>query len=832
MKKTFHIAAANIRKQKSAAVSLFAIITLVAALCAIGLSLILGVMPDYEAGVERLNSLHSVFIMTKTMFAPPFEAIIQNDPRIAEYEIGEAIHADKLHLTYGGEIEPRTIILNAGDARQISAPRFTLTDASIPRAKAIYLPTYARYIGYETGDPFAITYRNKPIDLVVAGFFEASEFTTPNGMALKFFAADECYADLKRQMGSSVWIAIRFFDPYDSMAFNADFRSEIDVDISFGSSDNLAADFMEISDSALIPTMILSVIILLFALIIVVISLLVTRFRVANSIEDSLHTIGVLKASGYTSGQIVLCYLAEYGVIAIPAAILGLISAVPAFPFIRRALDRMTGREWTLGADIPAGLSIAILTVAALLTMVWISCRKIRNMPPVDALRGGASSGGRRRNIFPLHSGAGGVNVRLGLKSTAAYYKQYMMIGVVLAAASFAIIIIAALYQNFVIDHTAIIRMTGIEMSDVDLTVARHTDADALAADLENLPEVRKTTMFDWLAFQIDGVAVMGYASNDFNALETLKAHDGRLPVYDNEIACPKLLAAQLGKELGDGVRVKVNGVAQEYIICGYFSTTNNAGRAGAITLEGYRRLDPNYRRNSIKVYLEDGVAFDDFSELLKTRYGVVNVYRAGEDDKFTAAKVRAEEKIANYLEYYGIDSVEYAVIYNGEIILSGSSDAYRIEKISDFHEWANTQVGAYGSIVRLLTQAVAIISSGIIALILTISVRQIINKRRRELGILKSVGFTTVQLARQLAVSFLPCSILGASAGCVAGALSVNPAVTAMFAGSGVYSANVYISPAVAAGIGALSLLFTFAVAHISAMRIKRITVYELVSE
>ena len=838
-----HIAKANLRKQKSAAISLFIIIALVSSLCAIGMSMILGVARDYEAGIERLNGLHSLFVMSKIMFTGSFDAFIKNDPRVAGYEVGEAIYINGLHLDYGGEIDQRVMILNASDERTISAPRIYGTDNSISPETGIYLPAFAGYLGYETGDPFVIIYRNKPINLVVAGFFETSEFATPNEMEIKFFAPDESYAELKRQMGSSVWIAIRFFDPYDSTAFNEDFRARIEEDITFDAEVNMAADFLEISDPVMTPTMILSVILILFALVIIMIALLVTRFRVANSIEDSMHAIGVLKASGYANRQIVACYMAEYSVIALPAALLGILLALPAFSVIRQALERMTGRVWTLGVDITVGFSAAILVAAALLWMVWRSSRKIRELPPVDALRGGIASDNRRRNAFPLYKGAGNVHTRLGLKSTAAYAKQYIMIGFVLAAATFTVIIIAALYQNFVIDHTALIRMTGIEMSDVDLIVARHTDADKLAAELERLPEVKKTTMFDWRSLQIEGVSVTGYVSCDFGALETVSAHDGRLPIYDNEIVCTKLLASRFGKTLGDGVWVKTNGVALEYIICGFFSSTNNAGRACAITLEGYQRLDPNYRRSNIEVYLEEGVGFDIFSEILKTRFGVVNVYQSQtvspQDDlsvsgsgRFAAAKIRAEEKIANYLEYYGIDSVEYAVIYNGEIILSGSSAAYQIEKITDFNAWANTQVGAYGNIVKLLTQAVSLISLCIIALILTMSVRQIITKRRRELGILKSCGFTTPQLARQLAISFLPYSALGVLVGCVSGALVVNPAITAMFASSGVYNANVYISSPAAVAIGVLVLLFTFAAAHVSAMRIKHITAYELVSE
>ena len=839
MKKALHLAIASIRAQKGAAASMFAIIILVSALLTIGLSLVIGVMDDYNAEVERLNGLHSVFVMTKDTYLPAYEDIIKNDPRVVEYDIGEVIFNGQLTIDYGGELEHRVMILNADDARTISAFHLSgdgvnsMSDTSGGSlGSAVYLPEYAMHMGFEIGSPFKFNYRNRPVDLRVAGYFESSEYSMSNGAALKFFAADECYKELKQLMGSSVWIAIRFDDPYYSTQFNETFLSEIDVEIAFFAEDSFVMDYEGTASNSITPIMIFTSILLIYALVIILILLLVTRFRVINSIEDTMHSIGVLKAAGYTGKQIIASYVAENSIMAIPAAMLGVLLAIPSFSVIRKALASMSGSNWSLGASIPVGLIAATLVIAFLILTALHSCRNLRKLQPVDALRGEVALFSRRRNAFPLHRGAGSVHTRLGLKSASSNLKRHVMSGLVLAAATFVIIIIAAMYQNFVINRTALTRMIGIELADVDLSVARHTDAAALATELLSMPEVRKTAMLDWRTFQIDGISVMGFVSDDFGLFETMLAHDGRFPIYDNEIAIPKLLADRLGKVLGDSVKVKANGVTQEFIISGYYSSANNGGQIGSLTLEGYQRLDLNYIRNNIKVYLNEGVSFEAFSDMLISHYGVVNVYLPAENDKFGAAKARAEEKIANYLKYFGIDSVEYAVIYNGEIILSGSSDSYQIEKITDFKAWADSQITVYGEIVRLLTQVVSIISLAIIAAILTMTARQIVVKRRRELGILKSCGFTSKQLTKQLAISFLPCSLLGAAIGCVGGTFMVNPAITAMFSSTGVYNANVYIYPPAAIAIGILTLLFSFAVVNISAMRIRRITAYELISE
>ncbi|MCL2125750.1 MAG: ABC transporter permease [Oscillospiraceae bacterium] len=778
MNKAIHIAKANIRKQKGAVASMFVIIMLISILCTLGMSVMLGVMDDYEAGNERLNGLHSALVLPKDIYEPSMESTIKNDPHVTQYDIGEVVFNGRLPINYGGELEHRVIILNADEALNVSDPAISAADSAIPLDSAIYMPEYARRLGFEVGSSFDFTYRNNNINLTVAGFFESAEFTMPNGSALKLFASAECFEMLKEIMGSSVWIAIRYDDPYYSSVFNESLLSDISIEISFFTEDSYIENFEGAASNAITPTMILTAILLIFALVIILISLLVTRFRVTNSIEDSMHSIGVLKASGYTSRQIIAGYLVENAAIAIPAALAGFLLSIPSLSVVRKAIESMSGTKCTLGVNTIAGIIASIIVVALLLLMVMRSCRRIRKLMPVDALRGETAASNRRRNSFPLQKGAGGVHARLGLKGTSAYAKRYIMISIILAAATFVVIIIAALYQNFVLDQSALMRMIGIELAEADVSVAQHADADALAAELAQLPEVRKTAMLDWCAFRMDDVRVTGFLSDDYSLMETMLPHDGRAPKYDNEVAMPKLLASRLGKTLGDTVSIKANGQELGFIICGYYSCANNGGEMGLLTLEGYKRLDPEYRRNNIHVYLHKDAEYEAFADKIRAAYG---------DD---------------------------------------------ILKVTDFLAWAEANISVYGDIVKLLTQVISLISLLIIALIIIMTARQIVSKRRRDLGIMKAGGYTTAQLTKQLVISFLPGSLIGIAAGAVCGTAMVNPAVTAMFTSTGVYNANVHIYSLAAAAIGAIVLVFTLAAVYVSASKIKRITVYELLAE
>ena len=830
MKKTLHIAKANLLKHKSAAISLLVIITIVSMLVTIGLSILVGSQKDFEDGVDRMNGMHSGFVMDRSMYNPAFEGLIKEDPRVSQYEIGELFCPTSPIISYGGQVDLLAMmILNIDNPIKISTPKIIEEDGGISRENAVYLPACAKGAGFEMNDPFTITYRNKVIPFTVAGFFETSELGTPDNAAIKLFVSNECYDSLREHFTSSVMITVRLHDADGSEQFNNDFARKIDIELS---SFAFVIDYNLLASLSVTAVSMFSAIIVVFALLFVFIYLLVISFRVSNTVESSMHEIGVMKASGYTSRQIINCYLMEYGMISLPAALLGMVLAMPAFPSIRQIMASMTGFSWTLGANIGAGIIAALLLTVALLVMVMRSCRRMKKLQPVEALRRGIAANNFRRNFFPLGRGKGGVHIRLGLKNMLAFVKSYVMIGIVIAGISLTVVFLAVLYQNFVLDQTAITKMVGVEIADVNVAVARHADADATAAEIEEMPQVRKTSMVDMCTFTIDGTRADGVISDDFEKLESMDTHDGRFPKHDNEVAVTKVFADRLGKKIGSSVNITVNGVSQEYMITGFYSVTNNGGNVGAVTLAGYQRLEPNYRRNSINVYLNRDVAFEDFSDALKESFGVVNVYKQDESSTYSEAKRRAEEKISNYLQQYDIHNVEYAVIYHGEMIISGSSSEYRIEKITDYKAFLKANIGSMTGVIALITQVFSMVSLIVVSLILSMTVRSIVAKRRRELGVMKASGYTARQLARQLAISFMPMTVIGVIIGCVSGASLVNPTMSAMLAEQGAYGLQFTASPLVILLAGLVITAVTFAVSNFFAMRIKKISVYELISE
>lgn len=826
-----HYAKANLSKNKSNSVSLAFLVLMVSMLMSIGLTFITQTGSAYDLKADELNSSHVVYGVPKNDFKPDYETYFQNDARVVEYNREQAVYITSAKINYGGLVDIAVLLQNKDAYRTISPFKLVEEDTSVPAESAVYLPYSAKLLGLACGEEYIIEYRNKPYSFTIAGFFEATEMTQVN-TTVRFFLAEAAFNRMRGEIGETALLTATLTDRNGAGDFLSDFeKANYIVQSGLFSGENFTVTYLSFKMNTIMQVLIFSGVLVGFALIAIIISLIVINFRVKNSIEDCMRNIGALGAAGYTSRQIKTSFIIEYALIALPAALLGVLVSTLMMPLINSLLLNMTGIFFKVGMQIVPSLFASVLIACSLIIMVLFSSGRIKKLPPVVALRGGLATHNFRRNHFPLHRGLGSVHTRLGLKNMFSYGGLYTMIGLVLMGIAVIISFMWATFANFSLDRTAIVKMAGLEAADITVNVTGHTDAGALAAVIGTMEDVRKTSQLDLESCLVDGVKVYtAFVSGDYSPMEVLRAFEGSMPQLENEVAIPKVLAQSLGKGIGDLVLLEYGGIEQEFLISGYFSTTNGGGQVAALTDEGFRRINPAYERKRINIYLNDGVTFEQFEAKLRGRFGVVNVPLLGTDDKHAAAKAHAEEKISAYMEQYGIDSVEYAVIYNGEIIMKGGSAAYQIESITDWNAYVNAAIRSISSGVTVLLIFISIIGLIMISLILFMTTKAILLKRRAELGILKAGGYQTKELVAQMALSFLPAALTGSILGSIPGALLVNPVFQVVFPAVGVADLN--ISPVAIAVICVLLTAATLGVATLSALRIKNISVYELMSE
>lgn len=831
----WYIAKANLSRKKGTSVSLFILMMLVTLLCISSLSVLTNIDTMFIKKTEELNSPHYFVAVNKNLYKDSYGDYFEINNRVQVSEKEDIVYMTNAIIDFGGNVQVNVMGFNADAYRQIAPMKLVESLNSVPKEKAIFIPYYAKNLGYQLGDTYQIHYNRKDYSFIVAGYYESAEFNQSMAPVIKHFFSQEAFAHLYEEIGGSVGISVRVKDKEELGAMIESFKKEVDFDISGFEKGTMVADLSMNSIAATLSIKMIFALFIAFSLFAIIIILMMIRFRVSTSIEDEMHNIGALGALGFTSREIIVSILIEYSVVAFTGSIAGMICTFGLLPVISSLMTSVSGILWGIGAD----LYITAITIIVLLVLTMLVCllssRKINKLPPVKALRGGTENHNFKRNHIPLSKGIGNVHIRLGFKNILSNIKLYMMVGLILSGITFVMLILNVTYDNFVNDRTAFIKMTGAELSDVTITFTKHGNQEELLKQLESMDEVRKTSMTDMVPIKIGGIDMFGTVSDDYTVMESLSVYEGTMPVFPNEIVTTKVVSEQLNKYIGDTVTVKAKGVEKEYIITGFTQTTMNGGTLGLLTLEGYQNLVPEYQRNTMNVYLKEGADINRFIEKLESTFGVVNKKKEENpeaDDKYAGVKARAEEKISNYLSQYGVDSLEYSVILNGEIILSGSSSAYQIEEIINLGETLEAKLGSFITSISLLVHIIALVSLSIITLILFLVIRSIIARRRTEFGILKANGYATSELMFQLALSFVPVALCGVALGTILGGILVNPILTLLFSVLGVSHFVFTINPLLIVLTAAIITVSTFIIAMAATYRIKSISVRDLLTD
>ena len=555
------------------------------------------------------------------------------------------------------------------------------------------------------------------------------------------------------------------------------------------------------------------------------------RHKISNDIEDQMQQIGVLEALGYRSREISLSYIYEYMLTAAAGAVLGTLLSVLFNPVLSRIAGQQMGRivhmELNFVMLVMVAVAITILTLVFALT----KAATIKRYPPVVAFRKGIKAHHFGRNILPLEKTKGNINTRLAFKVFFRNIKQNIGAGICILLASSTLVFGVAVYDFFK-DEMAMLYTFGEEVPEETISLLDGVDPYAFSEELLDLPEVRKTLV----CFEADDVTVeeIGHESTvisyeDYSETENIFLSDGRYPEHENEIGISLYASRTYGIEVGDSVTVKGDGTRKTMIVSGIIPEASNGLINVYLTHEGYLSLVPNDTPNMINVYLEEGVDRSEFERDLYGLYGAsaAEMAEASAEGSTLEERVRnaADEQMAVLLDRYGVTDVDYAIRI-GDQLITGQSSVFRIRDIQSYFDQIATQVTPMAKAVKAFVIGMTIFVGMIVAVILSILSFSNVRRQRKDLGIMKSMGYSSKDLMKQLAVSMLPPTIVSTAAGAVLGVF-INHFFWLYIMGF-IIKASIPLVIVTAV----LTVLFSYAVTYFAAGRVKKVSVTELITE
>ncbi|MGF7049651.1 putative ABC transport system permease protein [Paenibacillus sp. DS2015] len=772
--KIINLAKANIRKGKSAALSLFILIFVASLLLSVGITVISKMNTFYDDKVEELHDPHISIMMNHANYKQAYGDFFKNNPGVKETEMETIILMEAAKFRYGdSDMNSDAALLNADAKRNFSPLKLTEKLDTIHDNDIYVSYSFKASGGYKLGDTFTLTYQEKAYSYRIAGFYEATLLGTPSMGIMKFLLPDVAYHQLSDQLGETAegnFLSATLNDNKQSTTLLNDFNKKFP-------NQSWETDIETTKSVGTMTINIVSMILVAFAAVIVLVALIVIKFRVTNSIDDGIVNIGVLKAVGYTSRQILASIILQFMLITFSAGIVGVATSYAVIPVFGDIVSSLTGLQWIQSFDIVANvLSILIVAVLVMVVTLLASIR-IRELHPVAALRGGIMTHSFKRNPFPLEKTKGGLQFVLACKTIIINSKQNIMIAFIIVAITFASVFSIVLYYNVASDKTAFVHLVGAETSNAIIQFKSSADSTKLRSAIEQMDGVAKTVILDFTSTRIDGQAIYMNISDDFSKLENQTVYEGRFPQYDNEIAISWGVSKLLHKGIGDTVKVEVDNASRPFLITGMSQSISNMGQAAYLTLPGIQQVIPDYKGTLINVYLK-GIDNASFIQNIKAQYG-----------NMTADIINVDETISS-------------------------------------------QTSIYISAVFAVMVMILAITVLVVVLILFLVIKTMILKRKREFGILKATGYTTLQLMNQIAMSFVPIVIVGVLIGGVLGCLYTNSMLTLLLSGAGIHNVQFIVNIPLIIILCIGLVVLAYLVAMLVARRIKRISAYGLITE
>jgi ABC-type antimicrobial peptide transport system permease subunit len=825
--KILRLSFANIKKHKKESILFMILITLGIILLAASVSSVIGIKKITPRMVDESGCYKNFVYIRQDNYSDIYLEFLKENPDVESFDHTSFV-SDSIKVRTqdeGDVLADITFVPLSGEQRMESFKSdadFSSADHSIVLASA----NRAKF-GVSEGDDFTILWNNKEFTFTVAGFYETGIW----GYGTKAVVSEEDFEFLENIMDERFeMIGINTAPGVDNKNLLKDFKAFAEeASINDLSSAMYDISYEETVSANDINMSLLSIIIMIMSVVIVIAIMIMIRFRIVSDIQEQIVSIGVLEAIGYTSGQIAASYIAEYVLIAVFSALIGIAPAV----FMTKGLLRNAASSINYGGAVSIPVMLIIICTFAFIFFVGIialsKALSVKKYPPVMAFRKGIDTHYFKKTILPLDKTKGSVHMRLAVKELMQNAKNHIGLTVCIMACTVLVLMGYIIGTFFASPDRILGSVCGHELCDIRIEAVGEVEPEAFVAELEGMSEVRQVlTPANGVGVKIndDDSSMTLEVYDDYSKTSTIILTEGRFPEHENEVSLTVQAQSRIKAKVGDTITLEYGKVKKDYVITGIVNSAVDPVAVYLIT-DGFKLMNPAYRPFTFDIYLNDGVDKKEFADVLRKRYGKeIAEYKDSEtSDGNFEERIRAiaDKKMAEAMTENGVSYMEYAIRV-GDKTISGSTSLMKINTLTfereENEEIANMLLVSFAGIAVVLM----VVSAIVVILILSILMASTIRKQYRELGIMKGMGYTSRELKFQLAFRIVPVAVLAVILGTVLSILL-----------TGVV--NAFVCKVTLSVIGIIFmdvaiLVYCFICAYISARRIKKISVYELISE
>lgn len=466
---------------------------------------------------------------------------------------------------------------------------------------------------------------------------------------------------------------------------------------------------------------------LIVSIALILISFVMLRFTIGFTIAEEFREIGVMKAIGIKNRHIRSLYLAKYLGIAVIGAVIGYFASIP----FGALLLESASKSMYLGNDstVLIGALSSIAVVGIIMLFCWGCTRRIKKLSPIDAVRNGQTGERfKKRSFMNLGKTRLPATGFLAVNDVVSAPKQYSIMTVVFTLCLLLVMVFANI-ANTLGGSDKMLFLLGNTKSDLYYTAKDAMDllggvttieehCSGIEQELAGLGMPAKVHIEAQYKVPVE----FGDTKQNITALWSAETdcseyvyERGTAPQCETEFAATTLICEKFGFDIGDKVRITVNGETKEYQLTAVFQSMNQLGQV---------------------IRLHQDVPLGDVTP------GTTFPAQIDFDDHPDAKTI--EERKEQLIKHWGTDKVQNA----NEFVKESTNSADAIAAVKNL---------------------VLIISVLIIIMIVVLMERSFIAKEKSEIALMKALGIKDKLIVKQHTFRFV---VVAAVSGILSAAL------------------------------------------------------------
>lgn len=503
---------------------------------------------EYNKKKQKLNTANAFFTLSKSQYNDELLENIRKIKNVNEAEIEEGIFVTIPVIMEDSLQDQNVIFYNYENKRNINKFDIIQKNEKL-NDKSIYLANYT-YIhsGLNLNDKFEFELNNQKYSYPIDGVIEEMQYGNYSSSIIAEYLTSNAYNELleNNKEKEVVTILVKSDNSYDAYNEISKYLSSENIEV-------LSKNYDEQSKTQrLAIANILVLIISAFSVLVLIVSLLVSKFKITESIEEEITNMGVLKALGYTSNEIIISIIMPYLIMGIFVSIAGTLLSLYVTPALAKVIEMQSGFIWNPKFDVKSNLITLLINVGLIFIFTLLSAKKIKKLNPINAIRG-IEDKKNIKNYFEIDKTKGNIGFILILKNFINSTKQNILLGVVIFFITIISSFAGILYYNVNMNPINFINTLVEEHPSVIITA--NNDIKDKIKKYDNVKNVIYYDESQTINFEDNSYKT--FVAENYENLANDLCYEGRNPNNIDEIAVGSGIKEKYDLKINDYIEIK-----------------------------------------------------------------------------------------------------------------------------------------------------------------------------------------------------------------------------------------------------------------------------------